>query len=100
MSMFGYGYSLDTKLLSGLAELGGGCFGYIPDCSMIGTIFVNFLSSALSSYSAKLQASIKIANGEVKDFNGQAGHLANLGSIQYGVTRNCVITFKGVPQEQ
>ncbi len=62
MSMFGYGYSLNTKLLSGLTEIGGGCFGYIPDCSMIGTIFVNFLSSALSSFSPKLQLRAKVNN--------------------------------------
>jgi hypothetical protein len=52
--MFGYGYNLNTHLLAALTELGGGCFGYIPDCSMIGTIFVNFLSWALSSYTSKL----------------------------------------------
>jgi hypothetical protein len=50
-------------LLSALTELGGGCFGYIPDCSMIGTIFINFLSSALGAYSPKLQASIDVKNG-------------------------------------
>lgn len=66
MSMFGYGYSLDTELLSALTELGGGCFGYIPDCSMIGTIFVNFLSAALASFSPKLQASLKLKNCELK----------------------------------
>ena len=66
MSMFGYGYSLDTELLSALTELGGGCFGYIPDCSMIGTIFVNFLSSALASYSPKLQTKVTLKNSELK----------------------------------
>jgi hypothetical protein len=50
--MFGYGYNLNTKLLSAITELGGGCYGYIPDCSMVGTIFVNFLSHSLASYSS------------------------------------------------
>lgn len=54
MSMFGYGYNLDTKLLSGLTSLGGGCYGYIPDCSMVGTIFVNFLSTVLSTFSTSM----------------------------------------------
>jgi hypothetical protein len=56
--MFGYGYHLNTKLLADLTEVGGGCFGYIPDCSMIGTIFINFLSYALASFTAKLYAKI------------------------------------------
>lgn len=98
MSMFGYGYSLDTALLSALSELGGGCFGYIPDCSMIGTIFVNFLSSALSSFSPKLQAKIHLSKHELRSFNSTTSNFANLGPIQYGVTRNCLLTFQGVPE--
>jgi hypothetical protein len=53
--MFGYGYNLNTKLLSGITELGGGCYGYIPDCSMVGTIFVNFLSHSLAAYSSLME---------------------------------------------
>lgn len=100
MSMFGYGYNLDTNLLAALTELGGGCFGYIPDCSMIGTIFVNFLSAALASYSPKLQAKIELKHGHLKDFSGSNKNYVNLGSIQYGVTRNCLIRFKGKPHEE
>ena len=54
MSMFGYGYNLDTNLLSSLTELGGGCYGYIPDCSFVGTIFVNFISLVLSTCTPRL----------------------------------------------
>lgn len=88
--MFGYGYSLNTKLLASLSELGGGCFGYIPDCSMIGTIFVNFLSAALSSYSAKLQISVANLKGNT---NISEKKTVSLGPIQYGSTRNFLIEF-------
>jgi hypothetical protein len=100
MSMFGYGYNLNTELLAALTELGGGCFGYIPDCSMISTIFINFLSSVLSSYTPKLQASItsqhKVVEFNAVDYKDQ--EKANLGTIQFGVTRNLTIKFKGVPE--
>lgn len=98
MSMFGYGYSLDTNLLLALSELGGGCFGYIPDCSMIGTVFVNFLSSALSSFSAKLQAKVQVSSNELEYINACEKNVANLGPIQYGVTRNCLLKFKEPPK--
>ena len=93
MSMFGYGYNLDTKLLGALTELGGGCFGYIPDCSMIGTIFVNFLSAALSTFSPKLNIAIDSDDGKMLQFNGMKDYTANLGLIQYGTTRNCLLKF-------
>lgn len=86
LSMFGYGYSLNTKLLSIISELGGGSFSYIPDCSMIGTVFVNFLSLALSSFSSKLQINFSKGNSKPKYFN--------LGPIQYGVTKNFLLKFK------
>lgn len=94
MSMFGYGYNLDTNLLGALTELGGGFFGFIPDCSMIGTIFVNFLSSALSTFSPKVSLALDSHDGKFVDFNGQTEYTANLGAIQYGTTRHCVFRFK------
>lgn len=47
--VFGYGYELDTKLLSEIAQVGNGTYAYIPDCSMVGTVFVNFMAAALST---------------------------------------------------
>lgn len=47
--VFGYGYQLDTVLLTQIASEGIGTYAYIPDCSMVGTIFVNFLSNSLAT---------------------------------------------------
>ena len=44
---FGFGYNLDSKLLYDLCVIGGGMFGYIPDCSMVGSVFINFCSTIL-----------------------------------------------------
>lgn len=71
MSMFGYGYNLDTKLLSGLTQLGGGCYGYIPDCSMVGTVFVNFLSTVIASLTPEMTVEVKTKTGKMKALNGQ-----------------------------
>jgi hypothetical protein len=46
---FGFGYNLDVKLLESICVEGDGTYGYIPDCSMIGTVFINFASSVLST---------------------------------------------------
>jgi Mg-chelatase subunit ChlD len=47
VNTFGYGYSLDSRLLYDLAKIGMGSFGYIPDSSMVGTVFINSLSNSL-----------------------------------------------------
>lgn len=46
---FGFGYSLDSKLLYEIAEWGHGLFGFIPDATMVGTVFINFLATVLST---------------------------------------------------
>ena len=48
LSTFGFGYRLDSALLSELAALGGGSFGFIPDYSMVATVFINWAASMLS----------------------------------------------------
>ena len=44
---FGFGYSLDSQLMESIATIGGGSFGFIPDCSMVGTVFINWCAKAL-----------------------------------------------------
>jgi hypothetical protein len=47
ISTFGFGYNLDCVLLESVCELGNGTYGFIPDCSMVGTVFINWAAKAL-----------------------------------------------------
>jgi Mg-chelatase subunit ChlD len=60
LSTFGLGYSLDSVLLAKLAEMGGGIFGFIPDVSMVGTVFINFIATAATSGCRNAELSIKM----------------------------------------
>lgn len=82
INTFGFGYALDSKLLNSIARIGSGTYGYIPDSSMVGTIFVNYLSNVLSTYlsNSKLQV---LSQGQV------IGEM-NLGSIQYEQPREII----------
>ena len=48
---FGFGYKLDSRLLADIANWGNGLFGFIPDCSMVGTVFINFIANMLTTAS-------------------------------------------------
>jgi uncharacterized protein YegL len=50
---FGYGYNLDTELLHALCKIGNGTFGYIPDCSMVSTVFINSISNIITNLEGK-----------------------------------------------
>lgn len=53
--VFGYGYELDTNLLMDIAQTGNGTYTYIPDCSMVGTAFVNFMANSLACLTNKFR---------------------------------------------
>jgi len=52
ISSFGFGYQLDSELLEGIARIGNGVYGYCPDCTMVGTVFINYMANALCQLSS------------------------------------------------
>jgi Mg-chelatase subunit ChlD len=70
LNCFGFGYALDAKLLQELCTLGGGIYGYLPDCSMVGSVSINAAAAALSTVATDVRV------GSI-----------HLGSIQAGATR-------------
>jgi hypothetical protein len=51
LNTFGFSNDIKSNCLERLAKQGGGIFGFIPDQSMIGTIFINFLANTFLTYS-------------------------------------------------
>lgn len=45
---YGFGSSLDMRLLRSLAEIGNGTANYVPDGSMIGTVFIHLSANLMS----------------------------------------------------
>ena len=72
---FGFGYNLDSALLAGISEWGGGLFGFIPDCTMVGTVFINFIATVLAT---------ALHNGSVAGTK----EMIKMGPIQYGQPRD------------
>jgi hypothetical protein len=60
---FGFGYNLDSKLLSEIAVAGSGSYSFIPDCTMVGTVFVNFLANSLSALAKNSSIKLEALNG-------------------------------------
>ncbi len=49
----GFGYSLESQLLFNLASVGRGFFNYIPDCTILGSIFVNLMTTIFQTYASE-----------------------------------------------
>lgn len=83
LSTFGFGYKLDSNMLSELATAGGGSFGFIPDYSMVATVFINWASTVLATAATSQKVLITYEDG--------TGAELLTGPIQLGQPRSFVI---------
>lgn len=83
INTFGFGYALDSELLNDISTCGSGIYGYIPDCSMVGTIFVNYLSNVLSTYLSNSNIYIKSGDSLLSTIQ--------VGSIQFEQPKELIV---------
>jgi hypothetical protein len=92
---FAYGYNLDVKLLFDITKKSNGTYAYLPDCTMVGTVFINFLSYVMATISTNNMLSIVPLNGTVIDnvygYSDSDPSNINIGNIQYGQSRDFVV---------
>eukprot|EP00047_Mylnosiga_fluctuans_P018893 m.76241 g.76241 ORF g.76241 m.76241 type:complete len:759 (+) comp7857_c0_seq1:26-2302(+) len=98
----GYGYGVESKLLSEMAVAGSGQYAFIPDASMVGSVFVNFISSLLSTATSNV---VLVVQGSAPftlpglqllatptDYRAFPHiRVAELGPIQFGQSRSLCI---------
>jgi len=98
LSTFGFGYKLDSVMLTELACLGGGSFGFIPDYSMVATVFINWAASMLSMAATSGRVRVRAAG----DGGGGGGTVEPLlatfptGPIQIGQARNFLLPLSNL----
>lgn len=63
ISSFGFGYQIDSELMVDIAKIGNGIYGYCPDATMVGTIFISYMSSIISMVSPLSTLSISFKDG-------------------------------------
>ena len=83
INTFGFGYDLDSILLRQIADIGKGSYSFIPDATMVGTIFVNFIANSLLTCVNNLEL---IINFEDRDVTCHK----NIGSIQSGQDKDFI----------
>ena len=86
LSTFGFGYCLDSNLLDEVATNLNGTFAFIPDATMVGTVFTNYISNCLACVYDNTKVNIE-TNGTIIEILGNT----NIGMLQYGQPRNIII---------
>lgn len=105
INTFGFGYDIRSGLLHSIAESSGGNYGFIPDCGMIGTVFVhavaNLFSTCATNATLRLEVSSKCEitiGGGLSTTIEHWGYIQKvsvpLGSLLYGQPRDIVLRYK------
>jgi Mg-chelatase subunit ChlD len=77
---YGFGRSLDMPLLQQLATIGHGTVNYIPDGSMVGTVFIHLMANLMSTAYTGLQVQVP-----------EAGICEPIHFLQAGQSRDFII---------
>jgi hypothetical protein len=110
INTFGFGYSIDTPLLLEIARLGGGGYTFIPDASMVGTVFVNAVASAYAVYARRVKVDVRLSTpvdwsesnleefkielkGQLQTSKTKFGIQFDAGDIQHGQPKHYVLDF-------
>ena len=96
INTFGFGYSVDSKVLKNIANVGNGTFGFIPDGNFVGTVIINSLANTLCTYYKNALLSLVIdGDYEVLGINNYLktswGLNISLGSLRLGQPRHIII---------
>ncbi len=78
---YGFGRALDTPLLRRLADIGRGTVNYIPDGSMVGTVFIHLMANLMAVSHRDLTLQIP-----------DQGLTVPIGFLQAGQTRRILLT--------
>jgi hypothetical protein len=117
INTFGFGYELDSELLSDLAIVGSGAYAFIPDAGFVGTVFVNAMTNILVTMAKDVRLQLTPQNGAsfasataptgsekiLLNSSLLGGHpilshdggslLLSLGSMQFGQTNDVVVNL-------
>lgn len=99
INTFGFGYSLDSKLLEDICILGNsGSYAFIPDGSFVGTIFINAMSTLLTTVATNLQVCVHGQHIEPSDYTrwystviSHQDTVFDLGSLTYGQPKDLLL---------
>ena len=90
ISTYGFGYNLDSNLLSNISNISGGDgYSFIPDASILGSVFINGISNLLTTslYNPKLR--IDLSHG-AKFTDGNSSLEITIDSLKYGKSKSFV----------
>eukprot|EP00928_Gymnodinium_smaydae_P035026 TRINITY_DN24710_c0_g2_i1.p1 TRINITY_DN24710_c0_g2~~TRINITY_DN24710_c0_g2_i1.p1 ORF type:complete len:749 (+),score=136.98 TRINITY_DN24710_c0_g2_i1:195-2249(+) len=97
---FGFGYSIDSRLLTCIARYGQGSYSFIPDAGFLGTCFCHSLANIFVTFAENAYLSLEPMEDDVLIADPYGGYEVEkqswgsricLGNLQYGQSKDIVV---------
>ena len=91
ISCYGFGYNLDSELLLNISNISNGDgYSFIPDSSILGSVFINGISNLLSTAVISPQLRINLSKDICFKDTGLTSLDIDIGSLKYGKDINLI----------
>ena len=92
ISCYGFGYELDSELLMNLSDISGGDgYSFIPDASILGSVFINGISNLLTTACNNCKVRVELTKGSRFKYSSEKIIEIEIDSLKYGKSKNILI---------
>ena len=84
---YGFGNNINSSLLYEISELKSGIFGFIPDSSMIGTVFINSIAKMMDDMTPKKEFNWSSENEIISNLLIDSLKIKNLGHFNESIKK-------------
>jgi Mg-chelatase subunit ChlD len=92
ISCYGFGYDLDSELLMNLSDISGGDgYSFIPDASILGSVFINGISNLLTTACNNCKVRVELKKGSRFKYSSERTIEIEIDSLKYGKSKNFLI---------
>lgn len=92
ISCYGFGYDLDSELLMNLSDISGGDgYSFIPDASILGSVFINGISNLLTTACYNCKVRVELKKGSRFKYSEEKIIEIEIDSLKYGKSKNILI---------
>ena len=95
INCYGFGYDLDSPLLDNISKMtGGDGYAFIPDSSLLGTVFIHGIANFLTTATTNVQLNVSLKR-DICFMNNKQEKTIMINSLKYGQNKDFIFEIDG-----
>lgn len=95
INCYGFGYDLDSPLLDNISKMtGGDGYAFIPDSSLLGTVFIHGIANFLTTATTNVQLNVSLKR-DIRFMDNKQEKTIMINSLKYGQNKDFLFEING-----